>query len=231
MQYPPQQYPSQSGGYPQQSGGYSQGYYPNWLQQSVPGYTDQVGQWFQAADVNRNGRINAQELQRALSISGQEYSMGTVFAMIEMFDMDRSGDIDLNEFVGLWHFLGQMKGAFQQFSQMNGIPYSQVPQALSVNRSIGGSMGSMGGMLQSMYPLFDSSGSGSLNMNQFLKMALNVGRMMTGSERMGTGMAPMGMGSMGMTGGDPMMQYGQYLLGALSGKKMKKGKKDKKMKH
>ena len=77
-----------------------------------------VAQWFQAVDQDRSGHINAIELQRAL-VNGNmsQFSEETCRLMIEMFDADRSGTIDLREFGMLFDYINQWRNAFMGFDR------------------------------------------------------------------------------------------------------------------
>merc|ERR1711970_1337461 len=109
-------YPGQ--GYQQQyQGGHGapQQQYPGG-QQGVP--QQQVMQWFQAVDVDRSGHINAIELQQAL-VNGNmsKFSEDACRMMIDMFDANKSGTIDVSEFGQLFNFVNQWKGVFQGFDR------------------------------------------------------------------------------------------------------------------
>jgi len=111
----------------------SQHQYPIWLQQGgiSPNLTSEMIQWFQTADTNGNGRISAPELQRALSMGGENYDLDTVCAMIEMFDTDLSGQISMDEFAGLFQYIMKMRGAYLQFDRDgNGLDEDQTYRAL-----------------------------------------------------------------------------------------------------
>jgi len=77
-----------------------------------------VAQWFQAVDQDRSGHINALELQRAL-VNGNmtQFSEETCTLMIDMFDGDRSGTIDLREFGMLFDYINQWRNAFTSFDR------------------------------------------------------------------------------------------------------------------
>ena len=77
-----------------------------------------VAQWFQAVDQDRSGHINAMELQRAL-VNGNmsQFSEETCKLMIEMFDADRSGTIDLREFGLLFDYINQWRNTFTGFDR------------------------------------------------------------------------------------------------------------------
>merc|ERR1711970_1586085 len=124
-------YPGQ--GYQQQyQGGHGapQQQYPGG-QQGVP--QQQVMQWFQAVDVDRSGHINAIELQQAL-VNGNmsKFSEDACRMMIDMFDANKSGTIDVSEFGQLFNFVNQWKGVFQGFDRdrSGSIELQELTQAL-----------------------------------------------------------------------------------------------------
>ena len=86
--------------------------------QQAPGPPQQTVQWFQAVDQDRSGQINALELQRAL-VNGNmsQFSEEACRMMIDMFDKDRSGTIDVREFSQLFDYIGQWRGVFQGFDR------------------------------------------------------------------------------------------------------------------
>lgn len=67
-------------------------------------------------DKNRTGQLSEAELQRAL-VNGDytAFDPHTVKMMIRMFDTDRSGTINFDEFCGLWGFLAAWRGLFDRF--------------------------------------------------------------------------------------------------------------------
>merc|ERR1711874_929005 len=126
-----------SGGYPgapQQQGGYPgtapQGGYggaPTPAQNNYSGtggYGQQpavdpsVAQWFSAVDTDRSGQISAQELQRAL-VNGNwsHFSEEACRMMIDMYDKNASGSIDVNEFQQLFNAINQWKSVFQGYDK------------------------------------------------------------------------------------------------------------------
>jgi len=138
---PPSGYPgapnAPSGGYPgapQQQGGYpgtapqsGYGAAPPPAQNNYSGtggYGQQpavdpsVAQWFSAVDTDRSGQISAQELQRAL-VNGNwsHFSEEACRMMIDMYDKNASGSIDVNEFQLLFSAINQWKGVFQGYDK------------------------------------------------------------------------------------------------------------------
>ncbi|ESN96240.1 hypothetical protein HELRODRAFT_67965 [Helobdella robusta] len=82
------------------------------------GVDPNVFQWFQAVDRDRTGKINANELQMALTNANwSKFNLDTCRLMITMFDRDKSGQIDINEFQGLWTYIHQWKTIFDQFDR------------------------------------------------------------------------------------------------------------------
>jgi peflin len=79
---------------------------------------DRDGLWplFLQVDKDRSGQLSEEELRRAL-VNGDytAFDVHTVKMMIRMFDTDRSGTINFDEFCGLWGFLAAWRGLFDRF--------------------------------------------------------------------------------------------------------------------
>jgi len=79
---------------------------------------DRDGLWplFLQVDKDRSGQLSEEELRRAL-VNGDytAFDPHTVRMMIRMFDTDRSGTINFDEFCGLWGFLAAWRGLFDRF--------------------------------------------------------------------------------------------------------------------
>ncbi|KAL9063736.1 MAG: hypothetical protein Q9157_008105, partial [Trypethelium eluteriae] len=71
---------------------------------------------FCQVDKDRSGQLSEKELRAAL-VNGDwsAFDVHTVRMMIRMFDVDRSGTIDFDEFCGLWGFLSAWRGLFDRF--------------------------------------------------------------------------------------------------------------------
>ncbi|GAM88506.1 hypothetical protein ANO11243_065390 [Dothideomycetidae sp. 11243] len=71
---------------------------------------------FLSVDRDRTGQLSEESLRRAL-VNGDytAFDVHTVKMMIRMFDTDRSGTINFDEFVGLWGFLAAWRGLFDRF--------------------------------------------------------------------------------------------------------------------
>lgn len=81
-----------------------------------PGISQELWGWFQAVDADRSGKITAQELRMALHNGNwSPFNQETCRLMIGMFDRDRSGTIDVNEFAALWKYVQDWKSCFDRF--------------------------------------------------------------------------------------------------------------------
>jgi Ca2+-binding EF-hand superfamily protein len=83
-----------------------------------PGANPKLWSWFIAVDVDHSGSISASELQRAL-INGDwtHFDLDTVKLLMGLFDTDRTGDIDFNEFSGLWKYIEDWQHVFRRFDK------------------------------------------------------------------------------------------------------------------
>nr|CAF74916.1 apoptosis-linked gene 2 [Suberites domuncula] len=92
-----------------------------------PGYgaqppADQQFLWgiFQKVDKDRSGAISSDELQQALSNgSWTAFNPETIRLMIGMFDRDRSGTINFQEFGSLWKYVQDWQTTFRSYDRDN----------------------------------------------------------------------------------------------------------------
>jgi len=79
-----------------------------------PAPNPQISQWFNAVDQDRSGQIDSKELQKAL-VNGNwsNFSEEACRMMIEMYDSNKSGTIDVNEFEKLFASINQWKAMFE----------------------------------------------------------------------------------------------------------------------
>ncbi|KIH89648.1 calcium-binding protein modulator protein [Sporothrix brasiliensis 5110] len=78
--------------------------------------TDQLRTIFEGLDTHRVGYITEKQLAENLVNSDRtKFDTYTVNMMVRMFDSDRSGDLNFQEFVGLWQFLDRWRTIFNRF--------------------------------------------------------------------------------------------------------------------
>ncbi|KAL1901965.1 hypothetical protein Sste5346_001671 [Sporothrix stenoceras] len=78
--------------------------------------TDQLRTIFDGLDTHRVGYITEKQLAENLVNSDRtKFDTYTVNMMVRMFDADRSGDLNFQEFVGLWQFLDRWRTIFNRF--------------------------------------------------------------------------------------------------------------------
>lgn len=87
-------------------------------QPTVPGVPTEVVGWFTAVDVDRNGRISPEELQRALmNTNWTPFELSTCRLLLNTFDQRRMGTIDINEFAAVYKHVADWKRCFDSFDR------------------------------------------------------------------------------------------------------------------
>ncbi|XP_072167871.1 sorcin-like isoform X1 [Diadema setosum] len=112
--------PQQGYGAPPAGHGYgAPGYNPGYTQGGPPpGADPTLWSWFKAVDQDNSQAITAEELQKAL-LNGNwsNFNVETCRLMIGMFDKDRNGTINFNEFAALWKYIQDWRGCFDRFDR------------------------------------------------------------------------------------------------------------------
>jgi len=94
-----------------------QGYQENYQQAPhQPQGDPRLWQLFSMVDADRSGSIDVHELQNVL-VNGNytKFDLDTVKMLMNMFDVDRNGLINFQEFCALWDYLAQWQEAFRRF--------------------------------------------------------------------------------------------------------------------
>ncbi|KAI0260133.1 EF-hand [Gloeopeniophorella convolvens] len=98
------------------------------------GADPQLWSWFTAVDADRSGHISPPELQRALKNGDwTPFDIDTVKLLMNIFDTDGSGNIDFNEFSGLWRYIQEWQHVFRHFDadQSGAIDGTELRSALN----------------------------------------------------------------------------------------------------
>lgn len=75
-------------------------------------------QWFQAVDQDNSGQIDAKELGSALANGDMSmFSEEACRMMINMFDTNRTGTIDVHEFGKLFNYINDWKRMFENYDK------------------------------------------------------------------------------------------------------------------
>ncbi|DBA93267.1 hypothetical protein WJX79_000408 [Trebouxia sp. C0005] len=77
----------------------------------------QLLQWYENIDLNKDGELDAGELQRALATCNLHFSLAVVAHMIRIQNHGRANSISCAEFCRLHGFLTDMQQSFQYFGQ------------------------------------------------------------------------------------------------------------------
>ncbi|KAH3905784.1 hypothetical protein HBI56_210810 [Parastagonospora nodorum] len=164
-----------------------QGYHgrPPIAQQSRPPPTpapprdanDREALWrlFVAVDKDNNGSLTEAELRTAL-VNGDwsPFDPHTVRMMIRMFDTDRSGSVNFDEFCGLWGFLSAWRSLFDRFDadHSGSISYAEFNEALI---AFGYRLSQ--GFVTLLYQTYDRSGRNALSFDLFVQACISLKRM------------------------------------------------------
>jgi len=137
-----------------------------------PGIDPQLYAKFKSADVNGTGQLSEREISVAL-VNGDwtPFDPKTVKLMVKMFDVDRSGTIGLQEFVGLWGYLEQWRGLFRRFDTDNSgaIDRREFSDALS---AFGYRLSDK--FINILFVSYDRKGNGQISFDLFIQSMVTV---------------------------------------------------------
>jgi len=76
--------------------------------------------FFGNIDIDNSGTLTPTELQRVL-LNGDwsPFNLDTIELLFSLFDQDRDGTINFNEFMGLWRYIEDWKRIFSTFDKDN----------------------------------------------------------------------------------------------------------------
>ncbi|KAF1975785.1 EF-hand [Bimuria novae-zelandiae CBS 107.79] len=130
---------------------------------------------FDSVDRDGNRSLTEEELRAAL-VNGDwtPFDPHTVRMMIRMFDTDRSGSINFEEFCGLWGFLTAWRKLFDKFDtdHSGSISYSEFYEAV---KAFGYSLSDQ--FVQLFYSTYDRRGNNNMSFDLFVQACISLKRM------------------------------------------------------
>ncbi|TID17491.1 hypothetical protein E2P81_ATG08065 [Venturia nashicola] len=130
---------------------------------------------FKAVDKNGSGQLTERELKAAL-VNGDwsPFDPHTVKMMIRMFDANRNGSINFDEFCGLWGFLAAWRNLFDRFDvdRSGNISYDEFTEALV---AFGYRLSS--GFVALLFKTYDRRGEGAMSFDLFVQACISLKRM------------------------------------------------------
>lgn len=129
---------------------------------------EQLRQWFDAIDKDRNGKLTALELQSALQLGGLNFSLATASHIIRIHDRSNSGSISFEEFIKLHEFLSNVQQSFEFFQNESGmLTVEDIQNALT---HAGYQLDKPA--LQAVFQRFDPLRRGAMGLAEFLALTL-----------------------------------------------------------
>ncbi|KAI7697713.1 Programmed cell death protein 6 [Sarcoptes scabiei] len=129
-------------------------------------------QVFDKVDRDKSGHITSTELQGALSNgTWKPFNPETVRLMIAMFDKDRTGSINFDEFANLWRYVTDWLNCFRSFDRDNSgnIDPKELRQALT---TFGYRFSD--NFLDILMKRYDREGKGHVTFDDFIQLCVQL---------------------------------------------------------
>lgn len=128
--------------------------------------------WFMAVDQDNSGRIDARELQAALSKGGFTFNISVAERVLRMFDKDNSGGLSYIEFKQAHEFIKTMSAGFRARDRDN----SGVLEGPEVRAALAASGYQLQeGTFQIMMKKFDREQVGGLRFDDYVALSVTIG--------------------------------------------------------
>ncbi|XP_065676581.1 programmed cell death protein 6-like isoform X1 [Hydra vulgaris] len=140
--------------------------------QAPPPNQNYLWDLFTKVDRDRSGSISATELQQALSNgTWTPFNPETIRLMMGMFDRDKSGTINFQEFGALWKYVTDWQNCFRSFDKDNSgnIDKNELKQALT---SFGYRLSDQ--FYDILIRKFDRAGQGVITFDDFIQCCVVI---------------------------------------------------------
>uniref|UniRef100_U9UMC9 EF-hand domain-containing protein n=1 Tax=Rhizophagus irregularis (strain DAOM 181602 / DAOM 197198 / MUCL 43194) TaxID=747089 RepID=U9UMC9_RHIID len=135
----------------------------------------QLQAFFSRIDVDNSGTLTPLELQRVL-LNGDwsPFNLDTIELLFSLFDHDRNGTINFNEFIGLWRYIEEWKRLFTTFDKDNSGAI-EIPELVNAMTSFGFNISEQ--MLKKFvrkYKITYNVGNESVSFDNFVQLCVTV---------------------------------------------------------
>ncbi|CAI9104827.1 OLC1v1003591C1 [Oldenlandia corymbosa var. corymbosa] len=127
-------------------------------------------EWFDHVDSENKGNITASQLQGAFAVGNLRFPLSVVQQMIRMYDFDRNGTMNFQEFVELNKFLLKVQQAFADLER--GLGYLVSDDVYKGLVKIGMSLDSPA--FYTVCESFDQKKSGRFRLDDFISLCIFV---------------------------------------------------------
>jgi Ca2+-binding EF-hand superfamily protein len=164
-----------SGGTPSQPGQPGQDWHGQYLNQINPQDLQSLQTWFSSVDKDGSGEISVQELSQ-LNFNSKLLGEAAARQLIAIFDKDRSGTINFNEYASVNQFLTTLLAQFQQVESKNPgfIAFNDIAPALQ-GAGFTGTSTLSATSASNVAKRFDTQKRGQLTWEEFVLLAAHVG--------------------------------------------------------
>ncbi|KAE8685760.1 Calcium-dependent protein kinase 23 isoform 4 [Hibiscus syriacus] len=125
-------------------------------------------EWFDRVDSGKAGSITAPQLKSAFAIGNLNFPLSVVQQMIRMYDFDRNGTMNFEEFLALNKFLIKVQQAFSDLGRNRG--FLVIDDVYEAINKIGFSLDSPA--FYTACESFDQKKNGRLQLDDFISLCI-----------------------------------------------------------
>jgi len=144
-------------------------WYAVYYNMCAPHTIQQITSWYYSVDADRSGTLDINEIGRALQQAQLNYSYPTLQKIMLIFDLDKSGNINPNEFVCMYQYLCTVKTSFEAYDRdrsgtLNWLELSGALGMLQLNLSPQA--------INTLITKFDAQRTGQINLEGYTNLCL-----------------------------------------------------------